>query len=107
MTPEEAKQLRDKATPAPWKAYDLESHPDTDTYIVGPDGERVAGSPESGYGVAHRNQDLIIAAHDLAETVIQQDTKIKRLQHAIHYLDGHEQLDSLTEFNILKDGDLE
>lgn len=68
ITGRKARELLDGTTPGPWQAYAQMRHPESPTYIVGPDGQRVAGD-SMGDGVTHRNSPLVTAAPDLAETV--------------------------------------
>lgn len=68
ITGQQARELLDGSTPGPWTAYGIMRHPETPTYIVGPDGQQIAGSM-MGDGVEHRDSDLVRAAPQLAETV--------------------------------------
>lgn len=70
MTPQEAQELLDGATPGPWKAWGIMRHPGTPTYILGKEAEQVAGSPHTDEGgIATHNRDLIVAAPRLAATI--------------------------------------
>lgn len=70
ITPQEAQDLLDVATPGPWKAWGIMRHPGTPTYILGKEAEQVAGSPHTDEGgIATHNRDLIVAAPRLAATI--------------------------------------
>lgn len=62
--------LLDGTPPAPWKAYALERHPNSDTYIVGADGRRVAGSDRSDAAVPHESTDLVTAAPEAVAELV-------------------------------------
>jgi hypothetical protein len=92
ITAEEARALVQAATPGPWTWIERGPHA---VGIDAPSGERrldyvtweslavVHGSeddPRAGLDVARRNADLICAAHDLAQTVVDLHAEVKSLR---------------------------
>ena len=64
----DAKQLLEGATPAPWKVYAWERHPDSDVYVAGHDLAPVTGD---GW-IKPADGALIAAAPELAQALAEE-----------------------------------
>lgn len=83
ITPDQARELLDGATPGPWRSeYDNEIiETDTSTVLYNTD-----GAVEWGHNIEH-DVPLTAAAPDLAQTVIAQGAQIQRLRNALRKAD--------------------
>lgn len=79
-TTDEWEALLEDTPPAPWKSYALERHPNSDTYIIGADGRRVAGSDRSDAAVPHGSTDLVTAAPEAVAEVVRLRRALEQLR---------------------------
>ncbi|WP_313678411.1 hypothetical protein [Corynebacterium stationis] len=75
-----AKRLLEGITPAPWKVYAWERHPDSDVYVMNEDGEMVT---DEGW-IHPADGHLIAAAPELA-TALAQETYEYRYERKLIY----------------------
>ena len=68
ITSEKAREMLEKATPWPWKAFSQMRHIGSPSYIVDANDNAVAGEM-LGSGVEHGNSEIITKAPELAATL--------------------------------------
>ena len=86
ITPDQAHDLLDGATPGPWKKRrDRDGTPIAVVVSAGPTDRHhiMTAEPACSEERAQADTGLIAAAPDLAQTVIEQAEKIKRLEDAL------------------------
>lgn len=86
VTPDQARELLDGVTPGPWKKRrDRDGTPIAVVVSAGPTDRHhiMTAEPACSEERAQADTGLIAAAPDLAQTVIEQAEKIKRLEDAL------------------------